>query len=68
MRMTRILALAAALGLSLSVASACEFQRSAEIDKTVVASVVADELQSTPVIEVPAEQPATPAVPEVQAE
>lgn len=66
--MTRILALAAALGLSLSVASACEFQRSAEIDKTVVASVAADELQSTPVIEVPAEQPATPAVSEVQAE
>jgi hypothetical protein len=56
MRMTRILVLAAALGLGLSAASACEFQRSAKIDQTVVASIIASETQSTPAIQVPAKQ------------
>jgi hypothetical protein len=52
--MTKILIVAASLGLSLSAAGACEFQRSvqADIDQTVVASVVTDEQKSmsTPVI------------------
>ena len=41
--MSRILVLAAALGLGLSSASACEFQRSAKVDKTVVASITTSE-------------------------
>lgn len=58
--MTRILVLAAALGLGLSSASACEFQRSAKVDQTVVASITPSEMQSTPVtVPVPVEQPAT---------
>jgi hypothetical protein len=68
MSMTRILVLAAALGLSLSAASACEFQRSAEMDRKVVASVVPSEPQSTPVIDVATEPSATTVVPEDQAE
>ena len=43
--MTKILIMAASLGLSLSAAGACEFMKSAEakIDQTIVASVTADE-------------------------
>jgi hypothetical protein len=37
--MRKALLLAAALGLSTSTAFACEFQRSAKVDATVVASV-----------------------------
>lgn len=46
--MTRLLLVAAALGLGLASASACDFHRSAGLDHTVVASV-AEETQSTPV-------------------
>jgi hypothetical protein len=60
MSMSKILVLAAALGLGLSSASACEFQRSAKVDKTVVASITTSEKQSTPVtVPVPVEQPET---------
>ena len=43
--MTRILIMAASIGLSLSAAGACESMKSAEakIDRTIVASVPADE-------------------------
>ena len=48
--MTKFLLIAAGLGLAMSGANACEFQRSAEaagLDKTVVASIAAP--QSEPV-------------------
>ncbi len=47
--MIRTLVLAAAFGLGVSAASACDFQRSAELDKTVVASIPTEQKQSTPV-------------------
>lgn len=49
--MTRLLLIAAGLGLAMSGANACEFQRSAkaaELDKTVVASIAVP--QSEPVV------------------
>lgn len=59
--MTKSLLLAAILGLSTSGAFACEFQRSAKIDKTVVASVATpapEQSMSTPAPVVVPEQPA----------
>jgi hypothetical protein len=57
--MTKSLLLAAVLGLSTSGAFACEFQRSAKVDKTVVASVATSEqFMSTPAPVVVPEQPA----------
>lgn len=46
--MTRLLIVAASLGLTLSAAGACNYNRSAkaDVDQTVVASVVADEVKS----------------------
>jgi hypothetical protein len=49
MSMIKTLVLAAAFGLGASAASACDFQRSAELDKTVVASIPTEQTQSTPV-------------------
>jgi hypothetical protein len=50
--MTRLLIVAAGLGLTLSAADACDYNRSAkaDVDKTVVASVTTDEAKpmSTP--------------------
>lgn len=49
--MTKLLLIAAGLGLAMSGANACEFQRSAqaaELDKTVVASIAVP--QSEPVV------------------
>jgi hypothetical protein len=51
--MTKSLLLAAVLGLSTSGAFACEFQRSAKVDTTVVASV------TTPASEQPMSTPGT---------
>jgi hypothetical protein len=59
--MTKSLLLAAVLGLSTSGAFACEFQRSAKVDKTVVASVAttaSEQPMSTPAPVVVPEQPA----------
>ncbi|EHK58557.1 hypothetical protein MAXJ12_04419 [Mesorhizobium alhagi CCNWXJ12-2] len=59
--MTKSLLLAAVLGLSTSGAFACEFQRSAKVDKTVVASVATpapEQSMSTPAPVVVPEQPA----------
>jgi hypothetical protein len=59
--MKKSLLLAAALGLSTSGAFACEFQRSAKVDKTVVASVAttaSEQPMSTPAPVVVPEQPA----------
>ena len=57
--MTRLLIVAASLGMTLSAAGACEFNRSAKagIDQTVVASVALDEAKSmsTPQTIVPEE-------------
>jgi hypothetical protein len=39
MKMTKVLLLAAGFALSVSVASACDFMKSASVDRTVVASV-----------------------------
>lgn len=68
--MTRTLVLAAAFGLGVSGANACDFQRSAELDKTVVASISTEQKQSTPVAtQIPLDQVATDqAVPVDQAE
>lgn len=58
--MTKLLLLAAAFGLSTSAAFACELQRSAKVDKTVVASVATTESEqpmSTPAPVVVLEQP-----------
>lgn len=54
--MSRILLIAAALGLTLSGAGACEFSRSASkaVDTMTVASINAPEVQSTPAATVPA--------------
>jgi hypothetical protein len=59
--MAKSLLLAAVLGLSTSGAFACEFQRSAKVDKTVVASVAttaSEQAMSTPAPVVVPEQPA----------
>jgi hypothetical protein len=59
--MKKSLLLAAVLGLSTSGAFACEFQRSAKVDKTVVASVAttaSGQPMSTPAPMVVREQPA----------
>jgi hypothetical protein len=67
MSMTRILVVAAALGLGLSGASACDFQRSAELDRTVVASVTSSQMESTPATApIPTQEPVT--VPAEEAE
>ncbi len=58
--MTKSLLLAAVLGLSTSGAFACEFQRSAKVDKTVVASVAApapEQSMSTPAPVIVPEKP-----------
>jgi hypothetical protein len=58
---TKSLLLTALLGLSTSGAFACEFQRSATVDKAVVASVAtttSEESMSTPAPVVAPEQPA----------
>lgn len=54
--MTKALIVAAALGLSLSVAGACEYQRSAEakVDQTVVASIEAATMSTPQQIILPA--------------
>ena len=48
--MIRLLAAAAALGLGLSAAAACDFERTASkgVDKTVVASVEKEQAMSLP--------------------
>jgi hypothetical protein len=56
--MIKSLLLAAVLGLSTSTVFACEFQRSAKVDSTVVASV------ATTAPEQPMSKPAPVAVPE----
>lgn len=62
--MTKALIVAAALGLSLSAAGACEYQRSAEakVDQTVVASIEAAAISTPQQIITPAEMtPVQPA-------
>jgi hypothetical protein len=56
--MTKVLLLAAALGLTASAAGACEFMRSADakVDSMTVASTAAQQPMSQPVA--PARQPA----------
>jgi hypothetical protein len=53
-QMTKIIVAAAAVGLTLSSAGACEFMRSAqtEVDRTVVASVAVEQeaVQSTAIV------------------
>ena len=48
--MTKLLVAASVLGLSLSTAGACDYQRSAKanVDQTVVASIVEEQNLSTP--------------------
>lgn len=62
--MTKALVVAAALGLSLSAAGACEYQRSAQakVDQTVVASIATTTMSAPQQIVLPdAMTPAQPA-------
>ena len=60
--MTRLLIVAAGLGLTLSAAGACNFNRSAkaDVDQTVVASVATDEAKSMSTPEMIIRDEATP--------
>ena len=63
--MTKTLIVAAAFGLSLSAANACEFMRSAEapVDQTVVASIATEDAMSTPETLILPQAPATDQAP-----
>lgn len=57
--MTKVLLLAASLGLCVSSSQACEFQRSAKVDTTVVASVAPPEAPPVSVpVAIVAQEPA----------
>jgi hypothetical protein len=57
--MTRLLILAASLGLLASQAMACDFMRSAaKVDDTKVASIATEQAAKTPNMSVPVTQPA----------